>query len=197
MHQSIRETQATFLTQQATLTALVQDSITQITNETRVTRETIEASTSGLATQGDIQRLNDLLERLLRIRTDQETPASRVIEINDNYTEPEEANPEQELEASVRSILEAIRDKEGVFALDEAKDIGDALLDFLNSALLSGQVFDRFAVTNDQTCNGHRDLETLRRNLRAVQGGLLMSREVLVNKLGRQYCESMGCPDSC
>jgi hypothetical protein len=165
------------------LTTLVQDSIIQVTNETRITRETIETSTSGLATQGDIRRLNELLERLLCLQSARETAEPRVIEINDEHTEPNKPDTELETEASIRCILDAIRDKEDVFALDEAKDIGDALLHFLDRTL-SGPLVD-VAAANDHTHNGCRDFDTLQRNLRAAQGGLLMSREVSINESSR------------
>lgn len=123
-------THTTILAQHTTVTTMVQDSMTQSRNESHAIRETIQTYTQGLATQTDIRHINDLLERLLRSHSAQETTtAPRVSEIADeNVAQPKvEVDHEDDLEAIIFFVIEALQGRRGIFADDSAQEICDAL----------------------------------------------------------------------
>jgi len=183
----VRDTQTTVLAQQTTLTTLVEESMAQSSVEARATREIIQTSTRGLATQTDIQQINGLLERLLLLYpAAQENVAPKVVEIPDEgrTQQSTEQDLEDDLAASICAIIEAIQGREGVFALDKAREIGDTLLDFLSKAFSSGSLLDMKGTENGEDGNDRDKLEVLRDNLRAVQGAILMSRQIVVNRNG-------------
>lgn len=167
---------------------MVQDSMTQSRNESHAIRETIQTSTQGLATQTDIRHINDLLERLLRSHSAQETTtAPRVIKIADEgVAQPKvEVDHEDDLEATIFFIIEALQGRRGIFAGDEAQEICDALLDFLDKAFSSGLLLSLapgWASARDH--NDDHDLRALRVNLRAAKGAILASRQISVNQGG-------------
>lgn len=212
VQQSIRETQSTLLAQQTTLTTLVEDSVAQSMIEAHATREGFQASTRGLATttdihtsiQGlatktdvqqiktDIQQANYLLERLqILLEPSQGNAVPRVVDINDDgSTQPKnERILENDLAASIRSIIQAIQNREGVFALDKAREISDALLDFLARVLSSGKLLNSKATSGARGRKDQYDVEALQANLKAVQGAILMSRQIVVNKNGEWQCK--------
>lgn len=165
---------------------MVQDSMTQSRNESHAIRETIQTSTQGLATQTDIRHINDLLERLLRPHSAQETiTAPRVIKIADEgVTQPKvEVDHEDDLEATIFFVIEALQGRRGIFADDKAQEICDALLDFLDKAFSSGVLLSLApGWTSARDRNDDDDLWALRVNLRAAKGAILASRQISVNQ---------------
>jgi hypothetical protein len=88
----------------------------------------------------------------------------------------------------INSILRAIRDKEGIFAVGEAKDIADALL-----LLLANMTPELSLITRAKSvptspwfeaCT-EPELSELRQNLMAVQGIIMSTRSISVNKASR------------
>jgi len=162
--------------------------MTHTRDEAHAIKETIQSSTQGLATQTDIQHINDLLERLVRLHSSQETTAApRFIEIaDDGRVQPKvEMTHEDDLEATIFFVIEALQGRSGIFAGDEARDICDALLDFLDKAFSSGRLLTLApGLTGGLDCNDDHDLRVLLVNLRAVKGAILSSRQVSVNQGG-------------
>lgn len=163
--------------------------MTQSRSESHAIRETIQSSTQGLATQTDIRHINELLERLLRSHSAQETtPAPRVTEIADaGVAQPKvEKDHEDDLEATIFFVIEALQGRRGIFAGDEAQEICDALLDFLDKAF-SSALFPSLLLgpTSARGRNDDHHLQALRVNLRAVKGAILSSRQISVNQGGR------------
>jgi hypothetical protein len=195
VQQNILETQRVLLTQQTTVSTLVRNSMTQHTVEAQAMRQTIQTSTQDLDTK--IQQVNDqlkLLESLIRQYPSQENATPRVVEIfDDDRTQPQnEPNLEDDLAASIRSIIETIRNREGVFARDEVREIGDALLGFLK-AFSSQHLVDLEATRLSQDDGGRHDAEALRKNLRAVQVAMQDSRRIELNKHGKQQLKLGVC----
>ncbi|KAK0750314.1 hypothetical protein B0T18DRAFT_124863 [Schizothecium vesticola] len=188
VQQSIQETQTTILAQHTTVTTLVQDTMTQNRNDAHATRETIQTSTQGLATQTDIQHINDLLKQLLGLHPSQEAAAApRIIEIADGGgTQPKvDMDHEDELEATLFFLIEALQNRHGIFADDEAREICDPLLDFLDKAFPSGRLLSLApGLTGGLDYNDDHDIRALLVNLRAVKGAILSSRQVSVNQEG-------------
>ncbi|KAK1830459.1 hypothetical protein QBC39DRAFT_354030 [Podospora conica] len=188
VQQSIRETQTTILTEQTTLTTLIRDSMSQSTNQSHSIHETIQTSMQNLATREDVQGINHLLQQLLsHLHPSPEITAQpRVVEIANDGTEEASSEPdlEDELEASIFFIVEALQDRCGILADNKAREVCDALLDFLDKAVSSGQLLtSKMAAGVD---NDDDDLRTLRDNLRVVKGAILNSRQVSVNERSRK-----------
>jgi len=195
VQQNILGTQTALLTQQTTVSTLVQNSMTQHTVEAQATRETIQTSTQDMYT--NFQQVNDrlnLLESLLRQYQSQGNANPRVVEIVDDGSTPpqNEPNLEDDIAASIRSIIETIRNREGVFAMDEVREIGDALLGFLK-AFSSQHLVDLEAARLFQDGGVHHDVEALRKNLRAVQVAMQDSRRIELNKQGKQQLKLGVC----
>lgn len=165
---------------------MIQDSMTQSRNESHAIRETIQSSTQGFATQTDIRHINDLLERLLRSHSAQETTAApRVIEVADEgVAQPKvEVDHEDGLEETIFFVIEALQGRRGIFADDNAQEICDALLDFLDKAFSSGLLLSLApGWTSARDRNDDDDLWALRVNLRAAKGAILASRQISVNQ---------------
>jgi hypothetical protein len=164
--------------------------MTQTRNESHAIRETIQSSTQGLATQTDIRHINDLFERLLlRLPPSQETAAPRVVEISDdgNTEQNVKTDPEDALEATIFFVIEALQGRSGIFAEDEAREICDALLDFLDKAFSSGRLLSlKSEWTGARDRDDDHDLRALKVNLRAIKGVMLSSRQLSVNQGGIQ-----------
>ena len=171
--------------------------MSQITSEARGIREAVhivQAMVQGSATQSDhaVQLLNQLLEQVQRLSFYQDS-TPRVAEIEDDNTPSSDHIPsaevllQPELQTGITAIPEAIRDKQGVFGLEEASEITDALLGLLGTVMASRFLEPHTAsVATHQHCSDahtERDLADLRRNLAAVQGIIIMStRRVSVNE---------------
>lgn len=192
-HQTIRDSQSTIIAQQTTISETVRETTTQVMAGTDGVHETLRAGMLGLSAQGDqgIRLLNQVLEQLQGLSVSQGVQTRVVEEIDDNAPSLNEMTgedilPEDELSESVKSILAAIRDKDGIFGIREAEDIASALI-FLLKTVASDQLSDSWAKSNStyrhwcETCT-KRDLADLRRNLTAVQGIVMSSRSFSVNK---------------
>ena len=187
--QAIRESQSTIIAQQGTITETVRESMTQ------VVAETLGGGIQDLKAQGgqEIQLLNQLLEKFQTFSMARGVGARVVEEVDDttppvNETPVEDILPSDELYDSVESILRAIRDKEGIFGLDESEDLTDALI-FLLEKVTPDHSLRAAATANSP----HRhwsetytksDLSDLRRNLRAVRGIIMSSSLLSVNQPG-------------
>lgn len=199
VQQTIRESQSTIIAQQTTVTQTVQDTMTHITNETRnihnetqSMHETVRAAMDGSRAERDqvIHMLNRLLEQVSGLSLSQD-PGTRVVEEVDDSgrlvgeVPDEEILPNDKLVDCVNSILGAIRDKEGIFGLEEAKDLADALI-FLLETVASNQSINTTSTYGHwrETCT-KQDLTDLRRNLVAVQGIIMSTRSISVNKSSR------------
>lgn len=162
--------------------------MTQSRNESHAIRETIQSSTQGFATQTDIRHISDLLERLLRSHSAQETTAApRVIEVADEgVAQPKvEVDHEDGLEETIFFVIEALQGRRGIFADDEAQEICDALPDFLDKAFSSGLLLSLKAERLcTQAWEDILDIRALRVKLRAVKKAVLTARQVTVNQTG-------------
>jgi hypothetical protein len=155
--------------------------------------ETIRAAMEGSTARGDqvIRMLNQLLEQISGLSLHKDSGTRVVEEVNDNGRLLDEVPGEDipqndELLECVNTILGAIRDKEGIFSLQEVKDLADALVFLLETVASDQSIIP--ASKSMSTC-GHqceigtkRDVADLRRNLVAVKGIILSSRSISVNK---------------
>jgi hypothetical protein len=136
-----------------------------------------------------IRKLNKLLEQLSGLAVKHDSESRAVEEVDDSghaldKTTGKDVLLKDHLFQCINSILDAIRDKEGIFALDEAKDIADALM-FLLSSMTSelSLVTETKSVTTSrwfEACTGPELLE-LRQDLMAVQGIIMSTRSISVN----------------
>ncbi|KJR83365.1 uncharacterized protein SPSK_04355 [Sporothrix schenckii 1099-18] len=197
-----------------TVTTTLHDTMAQVTDETRSNGQAIRAALLDLGSkaQGDqmIGMLNQMLEQLSRLSVERDNGA-RVEELRDEQDNQQsddvQGNDEAQkdmqsiddmpaedvlpcamLKDSINSILTALHNKQGVFSLDEAADIDDALLAllqtmasdaFLASAATSVSTYQQMC----ETCT-KRDLARLRENLKTVQGITLSSQKISVNEKG-------------
>ncbi|KIH94030.1 hypothetical protein SPBR_05949 [Sporothrix brasiliensis 5110] len=199
-----------------TVTTTLHDTMAQVTDETRSNGQAFRAALLGLGSkvQGDqmIDMLNQILEQLSRLSVERDVGA-RVEELRDEQGNQqsddvqgnddaqkdmqsiddmpaEDVLPYAMLKDSITSILTALHNKQGVFSLDEAADIGDALVAllqtmasdaFLASAATSVSTYQHWCETGTK-----RDLAQLRKNLKTVQGIALSSQKVSVNEKGQE-----------
>lgn len=200
-----------------TVTTNLHETMAQVTDEMRSNGQAIRAALLDLGSkaQGDqmIGILNQMLEQLSRLslerdvgarveelREEQESQESDEVQGNDEAQKDmqsiddmpaEEILPYAMLKESIKSILTALHNKQGVFSLDEAADIGDSLLAllqtmasdaFLASAATSVSTYQHWC----ETCT-KRDLAQLRENLKTVQGITLSSQKLSVNEKGERF----------
>lgn len=137
--------------------------------------------------------LQRLLDQLCSLSATREEEPPKVSEVQDNPqttkdTPVEEILPYAEVEAGIVSILAAIQNKQGVFSLHEAEDIGESLVALLQA--MRSESFLATSTTYESTYSRWReasakeDVLQLRRSLKAAQGVALSSHSVSVNELG-------------
>ncbi|KAB5567032.1 ankyrin repeat-containing domain protein [Coniochaeta sp. 2T2.1] len=206
-NETIRQSQITIIAQQSTIIAqqtavaeTVRDTMTQVTagtrslhHETRSMHHAVSASLNGSATQQDqmIQMLNQLVEQVSALSVRQDSGRTTVEEVDDHVdNKPDEGvHPNEDLLGCVTSLLEAIRDKAGIFGLEEADDITDALVFFLQTLAGDPARLGTLAASGSSYSSpprgwSDRELADLRRNLRTVQGIIMSTRSISVNESG-------------
>ncbi len=111
-----------------------------------------------------------------------------VNEVPGEETPADEILPYAVLEDSIKSILAALHDKQGIFSMEEARDIVDPLV-----ALLKVMVSDEFLESTDKSESTYhswcetktkQDLAQLRKNLVTVQGMALCAQKLTLNDSG-------------
>ena len=212
-HQTITQTQSTIITQQTTMAETVRDTMTKISgdthaihdhtqslreetrsmhDETRSVHETVRTTAANTETQfGELIRMiGQLAERFPELSLQHHTESRVVEEVDDsgqalNKMDCDEAKSDEELCRCIDGIINAIQDKEGVFGLAEVKDITDNLLVLLKA--VSSDKSHYFLSSSSPETSNECELAELRRSLTAVQGMIMCSRSLLVNKRSERY----------
>jgi predicted DNA-binding ArsR family transcriptional regulator len=164
-------------------------------DETRNLHDTVRTAMESSETkQGDIVRmLNQLLELSLKHDT-----GSRVVEEVDdsgqllNKAANQSIQADEELSECIDAIVRSIQDKEGVFGVHEVEEVADAMIVLLK--IISSEQSRYFTSDCSSGSTTERELKDLRRNLMAVQGMVMCSRTISLNKTGESPI-SRGLPE--
>ncbi|KAK0736267.1 hypothetical protein B0T21DRAFT_366631 [Apiosordaria backusii] len=203
--QVIRETQAsmvvqqiTMAAQQAAMTTTLQNAMAQLTMEAGSMLQMVQATASGIGIQENTvaHKLTEVLEeyRALLLSLPDSNNEKAVRQGVRNGDALANANAEDipcatELVAIIESILDAIRDKTGLFLVQQAADVTKPFLQLLQiiaseqvqeSNILLRPAFKRWCESRKG-----RDLAELRQNLIEAQGQLMSSRKIALNTSGK------------
>lgn len=190
----------------------IRDAITKFEAEICTNTEAINTAQSGATAQGDMMMvmLSQMMEHLTQLSLKHKSSA-RMQEVQDDAqlidempvdnvpvdeTPADEILPYGVLEDSINSILVALHDKQGIFSLEEARDIVEPL-----AALLNVMVSDMFLASMEtststyerwcETCT-KEDLARLRKSLVTLQGMALSAQKFTVNERGTKTRPMMG-----
>jgi len=190
--QSIRDTQSTIVErveQQSVVLQTVQNTMRGVAGQTQTLQDAIrsEFATMNNESAAKLDRALELLSQL-SVGLPRAPEAAEV----DHDREPVDGNcskkamPYNGVLESINLIMDTIRDKQGVFPLEDLSGITKALFTFLNvldhesspdGSLLFMSRYQDWC----QTCT-ERDLAELRKDLAVVRSILMSSRDVAVNK---------------
>ena len=177
---NIIEAQSSLLTQQATLAASINESSELIMHETRDIKEAVEFAVMTSRTQGSIvsHLLSHILEQLDGLSLSS-AAASRATETNGGTTQrnsniSHETPIECQIELRIKTVIDGIRDRQGLVDSEDAREVMEALVWLLATAQA------KYASNSSRY-----ELSDFQRRLISIQGLLASVGGFLLNEDGR------------
>lgn len=196
---TIGDSQSAIAMQQTIMTETVEDTMRRVADHTQTTQDAVQAAISRFAALDNqtADKLDVVLELLSRLSAGHSRGAEAV-GLNDDAPSVDETGREEsilhaELANSIKLVLDTIRGKQGFFLLEQASDITKALFTFLEAAVREPSLqgtplfMSRYQGWCETCTEG--DLAELRRDLMAVRGVLMSSRNAAVNEPGKPQHE--------